>query len=588
MSTRTKTITGAMAAIVIAAICVSSVSAIAPAQVAYSDSKLWAPGRVLTYSLLFNNSYTPLDDDREPVAHFRPTVLMSATVTYNITAVSANAADITETISGFTYNYPFAINASHRPFVAVYNQTSQLSNVRFSAFTGEDSNFTTASVVTGTEVPPPTTNNNTNALVTDGQYWMINSTGAVNQSIVLDFTFANETSNVVASELAAIEFRYRGFNNATIPVGGNASFVIWNYLTSAWVPVSNLSRTRPVSIDQTGTTSSDVFMICDGDSDSTSNPITLSDYLNGPNNTVNIRLHLGSNASTTVSVDDFDMDYMYRLPKNIAETKQDFLLDFACEIHGGPRMNNTFIVARNSVQNITLNVTSSPLPSFVNYVTYYKNNNSVVPQAGHPEITNRFILSSNITGVFNTTTGLNVNGNSSTDKVYAHGLFYTPLSFAGQYGTFWLNTGLDLESLSDMGLWTVSLPGAPDASTYPMDFEESDTFTWHEGQADEAFRWRAKFKVDYPKVGGTEQAKYDSETGILLEYYTKQVRVDWDPTGPEFFEGLHPQYLKCWLISASGITFSANAQPEVPGFPIITLLVALGIGFALVYRKYRK
>ncbi|MEX2727090.1 MAG: hypothetical protein Q6353_007545, partial [Candidatus Sigynarchaeum springense] len=202
MSKRTSIITGAMVTLVLAAICMSAVSAIAPAQVAYSDSELWGVGRVLNYRLLFNNTYKPKNDKGEVIAYFAPTVMVSANLKYNITGVSGNAVNITETISGLTVNYPFAINDSHRPFIAVYDQSV---------------------------------------------------------------------------------------------------------------------------------------------------------------------------------------------------SKLDFLKDFAYEIHGGPNMNNTFLVANHGVQNITINATGSsgPLQNFVNHVTYYKNNNSVVPQPGYPQIRNRFIVSSN-------------------------------------------------------------------------------------------------------------------------------------------------------------------------------------------------
>ncbi len=389
MRTRTSTITGTMAALLLAVVCMSAASAIAPAQVAYSPTELWAPGRILTYKLEFHNRYTQGGDDPDP--EYRPTVVVDANVNYNITAVSGDAISITETISGLTVNYPFAVNDSHRPYIAIYNQS------------------------------------------------------------------------------------------------------------------------------------------------------------------VN---------------------------------KADFLRDFVQEVHAFKA--STFGVANHSVRNIPINATGSTgnLELFENKVIYYKNNNSVVPQVVGTPIVNRFIVSSNITGVINST-GYNIDGNTSTDKIYAHALFYTPMSFAGQHGTFWLNAGLDLASVSGMGLWTVSLLAPSDNSTFPMGFDESDTYTWHEGQGDEAFRWRAKFGVGYPKVGGNEQAKFDSQTGILLEYYTEQSRAD-AYVGTTFYQGLRPHYLKCELKTVVGIAFGANATPEVPGFPVITLLVAIGIGVALVYRKYRK
>jgi hypothetical protein len=183
----------------------------------------------------------------------------------------------------------------------------------YTAFDGENSSFTTASVITGTQAPPLTLNNNTNAREIDGVYWAIDTVGSgTNRAIVLNFTFANETSNVTSDDIAAFEFRYLGTNNVTIWSGGNASFVIWNYNTGTWVPISNLTR-NPVSINQTSIlSSSDTFRIYDGDNDTANQTITIADYMSGPNNTVRIQLHLGNNASTRLSIDSFDMYYLQR------------------------------------------------------------------------------------------------------------------------------------------------------------------------------------------------------------------------------------------------------------------------------------
>jgi hypothetical protein len=183
----------------------------------------------------------------------------------------------------------------------------------YTAFDGENSSFTTASIVTGTQVPPSTLNNNTNALGIDGTDWEIDTVGSgINRVITINFTFANETNNVTSGKIAALEFRYLGTNNVTIWSGGNASFVIWNYNTSTWVPVSNLTRS-PVSINQTGILSgSDTFRIYDGDNDTANLAINLTHYMSGQNNTVRIRLHLGNNASTRLSIDSFAMDYLQR------------------------------------------------------------------------------------------------------------------------------------------------------------------------------------------------------------------------------------------------------------------------------------
>nr|MDO8085693.1 hypothetical protein [Candidatus Sigynarchaeum springense] len=183
----------------------------------------------------------------------------------------------------------------------------------YTMFDGEDSNFTTSSIIQGTEIPPITLNNATNALEIDGVYWQISSVGAgINRAIKINFTFANETSNVTRNEIAGLEFNYLGYNNVTIWSGGNASFLIWNYNLSTWVPVNNLTRS-PVSINQTSILNSiDTFRIYDGDNDTANNTIKLTDYMSGPNNTVKIQLHIGNNASTMLSIDNFDMNYLQR------------------------------------------------------------------------------------------------------------------------------------------------------------------------------------------------------------------------------------------------------------------------------------
>ncbi|NMC06558.1 MAG: hypothetical protein GYA24_15180 [Candidatus Lokiarchaeota archaeon] len=278
------------------------------------------------------------------------------------------------------------------------------------------------------------------------------------------------------------------------------------------------------------------------------------------------------------------MPFLASYNETVAKVK--YLQDFVVDVHA---MNFTsdFRVPGNYSHFQTITTTVTNVPAIENRVVYYLNNNSVVPQYGQAEIINKFLVSSNISGPIGLA-GKNLAGNTSTDKAYGHGMFYTPLSFAGQHGTFWLNMNLNLTAISDMGLWTVAPPGAPDATTFPMTFRESETYTWHDGQDDSAFRWRAKFEVGYPKVGGKEQARYDSETGILVEYYTEQTNIGWQEDAQTFYKDLHPQALKCELLSVTGIVFGANATPEIPGFPVIAVLVAICIGVALVHRKSRK
>ncbi len=195
----------------------------------------------------------------------------------------------------------------------------------YTAFNGENSTFTTASIIAGTQVPPSTSNNDTNARESDGTYWQIDSIGTgINRALKVDFTFANETNNATSDKIAALRFSYVGTNNVTIWSGGNASFVIWNYNRSTWVPVSNLTR-NPVSINQTSIlSSSDTFRIYDGDNDTVNQTIKIADYMSGPNNTVRIRLHLGNNASTRLSIDSFNMDYLQRNQTLLLVSAQSF------------------------------------------------------------------------------------------------------------------------------------------------------------------------------------------------------------------------------------------------------------------------
>ncbi|MEX2683245.1 MAG: BatD family protein [Candidatus Sigynarchaeota archaeon] len=183
----------------------------------------------------------------------------------------------------------------------------------FIPFSGENSTFTSASLLAGNQVPPPATNNETNAFDLDGIYWQIDTIGVgINRAIKIEFEFANTTNNVTRDDVSALEFRYVGYNNATIWSGGNASFMIWNYNTNQWVPVSNLTR-APVSINQTSILSSvDIFRIYDGDNDTANNTINIKHYMAPMTNEVKIQLHLGNNASTRLSIDSFDMDYLRR------------------------------------------------------------------------------------------------------------------------------------------------------------------------------------------------------------------------------------------------------------------------------------
>ncbi|HME54851.1 MAG TPA: hypothetical protein VKM55_21785 [Candidatus Lokiarchaeia archaeon] len=182
----------------------------------------------------------------------------------------------------------------------------------YSPFANENASFTNATILQGVQ-PPPSTNNDTNALTINGRTWNIASTNtAGKQNITVAFTFNNNTSNVNKTRIAALGFTYQGYNNVSIYKGGMATFFIYNYNKSTWIPVSNLTRST-VSINNTNTLLGSVtFRIYDGNNDTNNKKIKLADYMSGKNNTVNVQIRILNNASTLLQVDYFGMDYLQR------------------------------------------------------------------------------------------------------------------------------------------------------------------------------------------------------------------------------------------------------------------------------------
>ncbi len=315
-----------------------------------------------------------------------------------------------------------------------------------------------------------------------------------------------------------------------------------------------------------------------------------------------------------------------------------YIADFILETHGGASMPGTFQAGNHSTGKVTItNKTLFTLPDITNVVLYNLSSNAITPAAGG-EIVNKFLVSSNITGPVGTHPNFVVN------RTMRSGYFYTPMAFAGQNGTFWLNTGANYSYFNNLGLWA--------GNDLSMGFNENETYTYTLGSVEDAFRWRSKFGIGYPKVGTYENAWYDTETGILLEYKTQQVRVDfvgysipmtrsttagdytdeipeehmryvkgslvmssqpegmgttyngstrsdrtitWDnidgnpPAGAQyyvnvFYAGVKPNQLNCNIVALS-FDLLANATPGIPGYPAWALLVALGTGFALVVKK---
>nr|MDO8086232.1 hypothetical protein [Candidatus Sigynarchaeum springense] len=210
----------------------------------------------------------------------------------------------------------------------------------YAAFANEDANFTTAAIVTGT----PINSNSNNATKTDGSYWIINSTslGGGKYGILMNFTFQNDTSSTVKKDIKAFEFRFLGYNNASIASFNDTTFLIYNYNAAKWVPVNNLTRT-PVWINQTSNaTGTDIFRIHDGDRDTLNQPINISHYMFGPNNMVSLRLNITNNASTLLSIDNLDMDYLHYIPETVPPCDGTFWMRITRGSDGKPTTSGFF------------------------------------------------------------------------------------------------------------------------------------------------------------------------------------------------------------------------------------------------------
>ncbi|MHA1714134.1 MAG: hypothetical protein ACTSXP_00685 [Promethearchaeota archaeon] len=189
--------------------------------------------------------------------------------------------------------------------------SSQASVGVFTTFENESANFTSVDLSLGEETENVTTNNFTNAWLLDGATWNVTTVNVnATQKLLLNFTFTNETTNLNESEIDALGFTYFGFNNASINGSGNISLSIYNYNKSMWIPINNLTRTN-IDLNQTSFfTGFDYFRIYEGDNDSAGNPIKLSDYMDGPNNTVLVSLTIDNDQPIMLALDYFGMDYL--------------------------------------------------------------------------------------------------------------------------------------------------------------------------------------------------------------------------------------------------------------------------------------
>lgn len=178
------------------------------------------------------------------------------------------------------------------------------------SFANETAAFTTATAVSGTPL-----NGASNATVLNATFWDIASTnvGGGKHEVRVNFSFANETGNVIPDEVMALGFTYQGYNNRSVWANGTATFRIWNHHAATWVNVSTLARS-PVSINQTSYfLGSDAFRIYHGDNDSANNTIDLAHYMDpAANMSVLLQLVVSNNASTLVRIDYMGMDYLRR------------------------------------------------------------------------------------------------------------------------------------------------------------------------------------------------------------------------------------------------------------------------------------
>lgn len=336
---------------------------------------------------------------------------------------------------------------------------------------------------------------------------------------------------------------------------------------------------------------------------------------------------------------------------NTSASLADFVDDFVAEVHGGALMGDTFGIPSKFTSNTSIDDNVSfTVADIVNQYVLHKENNTAVLVGGTG--INKFIVSSNITGDVGTSPF------KPYQKMLRHGLFYTPMAFAGLNHTFWVNTPVfaaqlvyqtdDVAELQytiryangttkEEGIYD-SVNTAPDIVLnqlpnmvpgqekifvtdaglqyeitiiklsrggnviYPASFglwsavsdsfgmryreDETYTFTLH-GQ--DAFRWRNKFEIRYPKVDGIERMFVDTETGIMLEYYTEQTRWDaYVPDGSQnFYANVRPHGLEIKMTGIS-VEMGPNATVGIPGYPVLGLLVAAGAAIFFLHRKLRQ
>jgi len=331
-----------------------------------------------------------------------------------------------------------------------------------------------------------------------------------------------------------------------------------------------------------------------GDNDSSKSKYYLPTVGIHANITYNITDVSGTVANVTEKIFNINITYNpsiiatrkpYIAEYNSSVSMDNFLADIENELAANRSAGATkFYNASHYSNYVMINTTNTILPDITNTVKFYKNNGTAMPLGTLPVI-NRFIVSSNISGNASLYTPELNESSPATMKVLRFGLFYTPLAFAlsRQNGSFWMNQAWNESRINNFGLWSKNK-----IANASMGFNDNET--WSAGITSNNPRWVGKFSTGYAKVGGWEQSFFDSQTGILMLYQTIQTR--WDGyVGNTYYSNVQPQALTISLIGASSSIMyylsQSNATQGVPGYPVVALLVAVGIGAILARRKLK-
>ncbi|MFX0101268.1 MAG: hypothetical protein ACFFCS_16970 [Candidatus Hodarchaeota archaeon] len=209
------------------------------------------------------------------------------------------------------------------------NLSDYVVNGIYAPFTDETAAFNQSYIMNGTEAGTNATlNNYTYAQEADGEFWDIESEDFENvtgsHEIKMNFTFSNDTSNLVPEDIAAIQFQATGFTNVSVDTF--SEFYIWNITSMEWINLGRVtSNGENMTVNQTITGS---FRIVEGDLDTQGNVINLTDFLDDSNNYSAQLQYRGVHAdSMLLSLDYLGMDYLQEnetvipvMPKTVTYT----------------------------------------------------------------------------------------------------------------------------------------------------------------------------------------------------------------------------------------------------------------------------